>query len=404
MKRIQITNFLIVSLLNIPVATAAETKQPTISPTLYQQIQSTERLIAEKAYGKAEQQLSAMLGDVKAGSLDQAVVMRSLASIYAVREQYAKAAEWLAKAVAINALPDKQQQAALLNLGQLYLASDQYAKAVETLNPWLAKNPVPDAQTHVMLANAYTQLKQYRNALPHITKAIQTTAKPEDSWYQLQLALYYELKDYQAAVPLLRKLMTDNPTQKEYWTQLISVHQQLNQFTQAATIKYLAYKKGLLNSEKDILDLVNLYIYADLPYKAAVLLQSELSAKNIPNTVKNWELLANAWKQARELNKAVQALETASKLSDQGSLYQQLGQIFYEQENWKAAIDALNKALAKGGLKQPGQAYMILGLSYYENHNTEMARQAFAKAKSFPDNRKTAEQWLGYLNKANDTS
>ncbi len=404
MKRTHLFSLLLVSLMNAPVAAAADSKQATISPALYQKIQSTERLIADKAYGKAEQQLLAIVGEVKAGGLDQAVVLRSLASVYALKEQYAKAAQWLSKAVALNALPDKQQQDALLNLGQLYLASEQYAKAIETLKPWLAKNSVPDAQTHVLLANAYTQLKQYRNALPHISKAIQSTAKPQDSWYQLQLALFYELKDYQSAIPLLRKLMVVNPEKKDYWTQLVSVYRQLNQFTQAATVMHLAYKKGLLNSEKEILDLVNLFLYAGLPYKAGSVLRSELDAKKIASTVKNWELLANAWKQARELEKAVQALEIASKLDDKGSLYQQLGQIYYEQENWKAAIGAINMALAKGGLKQPGQAYMILGMSYYESNNTEQARQSFAKAKSFPNNRKNAEQWLSYLSKANETS
>lgn len=404
MKRTHLLSLLLVSLLNGPHAAAADAKQATISPALYQKIQSTERLIADKAYGKAEQTLSAMLGEVKAGSLDQAVVLRSLASVYAFRDQYAKAAESLSKAVALNILPDKQQQAALLNLGQLYLASEQYAKAVETLRPWLAKNPVPDAQTHVLLANAYTQLKQYRNALPHIAKAIQLTAKPEDSWYQLQLALFYELKDYQSAIPLLRKLMAANPANKDYWTQLVAVYQQTNQYTQAATVKHLAYKKGLLNSEQEILDLVNLFLFAGSPYKAASVLRSELDAKRVANTVKNWELLANAWRQARELTKAVQALETASKLDDKGSLYQQLGQIYYEQEDWSAAIAAMNKALVKGGLKQPGHAYMILGMSYYESSKPEQAREAFAKAKSFPDNRKIAEQWLSYLSKTSETS
>ncbi|MBE0435759.1 MAG: tetratricopeptide repeat protein [Methylomicrobium sp.] len=404
MKRTHLFSLLLVSLMNAPVAAAADSKQATISPALYQKIQSTERLIADKAYGKAEQQLLAMVGEVKDDGLDQAVVLRSLASVYALKEQYAKASEWLSKAVALNALPDKQQQDALLNLGQLYLASEQYAKAIETLKPWLANNPVPDAQTHVLLANAYTQLKQYRNALPHITKAIQSTAKPEDSWYQLQLALFYELKDYQSAIPLLRKLMAANPTKNEYWSQLVAVYQQLNQYTQAATVKHLAYKKGLLNSEKEILDLVNLFLYAGLPYKAASVLRSELDANRVASTVKNWELLANAWKQARELEKAVKALEMASKLDDKGSLYQQLGLIYYEQENWNAAIAAMNKALAKGGLKQPGQAYMILGMSYYESNNTERARQSFAKAKSFPSDRKNAEQWLSYLSKANETS
>lgn len=400
MKRLCILS-LMACALSMPSAEAAEA---TISPELFTKLQGTDRLIADKAYIKARQQLQSMLNDSKADSLDQAVVLRSLSSVYAFEQQYGKAAELLSKSVALNILPEAQQQAAVLNLGQLYMATEQYRKAVEVLEPWLAKYPVPDVQTHVMLANAYTQLKQYRKALPHIAKAIQSTSKPEESWYQLQLALFYELKDYQSAIPVLRKLVAANPSKKDYWSQLASVYQQLNQYTQAATIKHLAYKKGLLNSERDVLDLVGLFLYAGSPYRAASTLQSELNLKKVAHTAKNWELLANAWTQAREFNKAIQALETASKLDEKGDHYLQLGQIYYEQENWSSAIVAINKALSKGGLKNPGNAYMILGMSYYESKKTEQARQAFAKARNFPNNRKTAEQWISYLSNMDQTS
>ncbi|MGR9043747.1 MAG: tetratricopeptide repeat protein [Gammaproteobacteria bacterium] len=389
---------LLCSLLLAPATVSAkQEQQATVSPGLYKKLQKADQLIADKAFGKAAQQLKTLLGEVKAGTYEEATVLRSLSSVYALREQYSQAAEYLNKALELKVLPEKQEQQAVLNLGQLYLATGHYSKAIQTLKPWLAQNPKTDAETNAMIANAYTQLKQYRNALPYINQAIQSSKKPIESWYQLQLALYYELKNYNAAAKSLQELMHLYPDKKEYWVQLASLYQHSKEYKRAVTVRHLAYKKGLLNSEKDILELVNLYLYIGAPYQAATLLKTEMDSKRVNADSKNWELLANAWTQAREFDQATETLKVAATLNDKGSLYLQLGQIYFEQEKWNPAISALKKALAKGGLNNPGNIYLMLGMSYLESENKSLARQAFAEAGKYAKNRKAAEQWLNFV-------
>ncbi len=377
---------------------ADKEKSPSVSPWLYKKLSKTEKLIGQKSYQSALHNLQQILGEVEQGSYEQATVLRSLSSVYALQGQYPKAAEILKKCLALKMLPEQQEQQAILNLGQLYMATEQYALAVKTLKPWLAKNPKPEAELSALLANAYAQLKQYRQALPHIKNAIASSKKPVESWYQLNLALYYELNEYGSAATLLNQLLKRYPDKKEYWEQLASVYQQLKQYKKAASVQHLAYKKGLLRSEKEILALTNLFLYIGSPYKGAKLLYDSLAAKAVRSTSSNWETLATAWQQAKEFNKAVAALETASSLNDKGSLYQQLGQIFVEQEQWKKAADALNKAINKGGLKNPGAAYLLLGMSYYELNNLKQARAAFSQARLYGKQKKTATQWLDYIN------
>ncbi len=371
-------------------------QQNTVSPQLYKTLQKSEKLIAGKSYGEARQLLQSALSGA-ASDYETATVLRSLSSIYALQEDYQKAAETLSESLALNAFPAEQQQQALLNLGQLYMANGQFRKAVNVLEPWLAKNPKPDIQVYVLMANAYAQLKQYRKALPYIRKAINLTQKPPESWYQLNLALVYELQDYAAAAGVLQTLIGQYPEKKQYWEQLGAVHQQMKQYTKAASIKELAYKKGLLNREKEILDLFNLLLYIDAPYKAAVLLDKELIAGHVKNNAKTREQLANAWTLAREFDHAVTALEEASKLTDKGILCQQLGQIFVEQEKWQQAAKALSKAISKGSLKQPGNVYLLLGMSYYELKQTAKARQAFNHAGKYLKTQSAATQWLSYI-------
>ncbi len=390
------------SVICLPLLAADHGKATSVSPWLYKKLTKTEKQISQKSYAAAQSTLQKILADVDQGSYEQATVLRSLSSVYALQGKYRKAASTLKKCLNLNVLPNKQKLQSMLNLGQLYMATEQYALAVSTLAPWLAKNPNPDAEISALLANAYAQLKKYRKALPHIKKAIAKSRKPPESWYQLNLALYYELKNYQSAADLLTKLIRRNPDRKAYWEQLASVYQQLKKYKKALSIQHLAFKKGLLSSEKDILALANLYLYIGSPYKGAALLNDALKRRQIRQSSRNWETLANAWQQAKEFDKAVSALEKASSLNEKGSLYRQLGQIFVEQEKWQQAIKAFNQAIAKGGVKQMGSTYLLLGMSHYELNNLTKARQSFNKASRYPKQRKASAQWLDYI-KSNES-
>ncbi len=374
----------------------AETgKAPSVSPYVYKKLTQVEKQINQKAYKRAEQTLKSLSGNAE--GYEKAVVLRSLSSVYALQEKYPQAARVLEQALRLNALPEKQALQARLNLAQIYMATRQYAKAVKIIQSWLAKNQSLDTETHAMLANAYVQLKQYRKALPHIQQAIRQSKKPPESWYQLNLALYYELKQYKNAARLLETLMRHYPDKKTYWAQLTSVYQQLGQYQKAVSVKYLMYKTGQLTREKELLDLVNLFVYAGAPYKGGRILQQGFKSGQIRQTAKNWETLANAWRQARESELALAALNKASALSGKGTLYLQLAQIYLEKENWAKAINAAQKALQKGGLKNPGQAYVLLGISQYELGHYPKAIKAFQSAARYRRQKKMALQWLGFL-------
>jgi len=385
------------ALLVSPVYAKDKEKTPSISPRMYKNLQKTEQLIAKKSYQQAEKKLKAMLSGAKDKSYEKAIVLRSLSSVYALTERYKKAAELLSKALALNSLPKSQEQQAVLNLGQLYMAIEKYSKAIQVLEPWLVKNKTLDAQVSVLVANAYAQLKRYRKALPYIKKAIASSKKPVESWYQLNLALYYELENYSSAATILKKMVALYPDKKEYWTQLASTYQQIKQYKKAVSVKHLAYKKGIISKEKEILDLVNLFLYINSPYKAATVLKQAIGSKKVKSSSKNWEVLANAWTMAKEFDQAIKALEIASSLNEKGVLYQQLGQIYVEQEQWGKAIQSFTKALNKGNLKDTGSTYLLLGMSYYEKDNNKRARKYFLKAAQYSKNRKAANQWLEYI-------
>jgi tetratricopeptide (TPR) repeat protein len=277
------------------------------------------------------------------------------------------------------------------------MATGKYEKAIQTLESWLKNNQPDEVQIYVLLANAHAQLHHYRQALPYIEKAIARSSAPKPAWYQLNLALYYELQNYKAAAKLLQRLIQIDQDNKDYWQQLVTVYQQLKQFPQAAAVKDLGLKKEVFSTEKDILELVNLYLYIGAPYKSGVLLKNQIKNGKVKSTVKNWETLSNAWLMAKEFDAAIQALETASQLDDRGRLYEKLGQIYVEQEQWKPAISALTQAINKGGLNDSGEAHFLLAICYYELHQYQSAQKHFVLAQKSSRHKKDAGVWLEYI-------
>ncbi len=380
-----------------PVNAKESKKMTTVSPWLYKKSKTVEKLIAKKSYQQAQQKLESILSDIKKGEYEHAFVLKSLSSVHALKGRYSKAAELLAQSIDLKVMPEEEEQRALLNLGQLYMATEQYAKAIKTLEPWLTKHTNLDMQINVLVANAYTQLKHYRKALPYIKKAIRQSKKPKESWYQLNLALYYELEEYTPATDILKILISSYPDKQTYWQQLSSIYQQVKQYKKALSVKDLSYKKGFITAEKEILELANLFLFIGSPFKAAKLIEQEINQKRIKHISKNWEILANAWTMAKEFDHAIKALEIASDLNSKGSLYLQLGQLYVEQEKWSQAIKSLNNALNKGGLKNTGSAHLLLGMSYYELNDLEKANKSLLKATKYNKSKKAARQWAEYI-------
>jgi len=390
---------LVLLLFLIPPAGFAETKNaPGVSQRVYKKLKKIDKLLVKSAYAEALKTLQTLLPELDEKSFDQAVVLRSIAAVYAQRDQYTKAAKFLQKSINTGALPEDQKNRASYNLAQFYMATEQYQKALNLLEPWVLAQDKPSGDNYMLLANAYAQLKRYRKAIIYAEKAIATKPRSHENWHKFLLALQYQLADYQGAVKVLNGLIKNFPPKKEYWIQLSSTYQQLKRYDKALAVQELGYRQGHIADDKALHDLVHLMLHQNAPYQAAVLTENELNKGRIKTTSKNWELLANSWTQAREYERAANALQKASELNQSGELFFRLGRIYFEQESWEKAHTALRKALKKGGLKDPGTTHILIGMSCHELQWNGKAKKAFNSAKRYRKTRKIAQQWLNYVN------
>lgn len=386
-------------LTSVACALAAAEKTPTLSQQTYKVLQSTQDLLDAGKKTKALQRLERLVRETAKSPYEQAVSLQALAHAHIDQGDYRKAIPYLKRSLDLDALPAEAQQRSRYNLAQLYLATEQFKAAIGQFKRWFKSAADPKPEAYMMLGSAHLQLKQYRQAITPLRKAIQLSKTPKESWYQSLLGAYHELKDYKQSIKLLHRMLKLFPDNADYWKQLSAMEMMRKHTAQALAVMELAYLRGHLNAQRDLLNLVQLYAMRDAPYKAARLLQDEIAKGRIKPSAKIWEQLANAWHQAREIPRSIEALEKAVAAGDDADLSLRLAQLYLENRRWTDAEKILLNKLKQKDPKAQDQAWLLLGIARYEAKAVDKSRNAFSKAAKFPKTRQQAEQWLAFLDK-----
>jgi tetratricopeptide (TPR) repeat protein len=371
-----------------------ETKRvQTVGEWAFKRLNAAHEALAKSMHGDALQSLEELKGSSRLNDHEKALMWQTYGYVYASMEKYKQAVEAFEKCLAAGGLPEAAQLDTQYNLGQLYVMMERFDDAVRVLRDWFAKATNPSAEAHYVYAIALFQKGDKRAALTQGELAIEKATKPQEAWLQLVLSLYVENKEYQKAVGVTETLVGFFP-KKSYWLQLSAVYSQVDDFKRALAALALAHRQGMLEEDREINHLAQLYLYNEIPYEAGRVLEAGLEAGKIEGTAQAWRLLSEAWVNARERARAEKPLEEAASRSGDGELYFRLAQIQFEREEWGAARESLGRALRKGKLADPGGAQMLLGIASASDEKWEQARSAFTAAAQFEKNRRSAEQWL----------
>jgi tetratricopeptide (TPR) repeat protein len=282
------------------------------------------------------------------------------------------------------------------NIAQLYATLQQWDKVIPALDEWFRYVQDPQPLAYYLLGISYYQLGQIDLAIANTEIAIDRSEEAPEGWLQLLAALFVQKEDYASATPVLEELVMRFP-KKQYWGQLSLIYGARDDYRHSLAVQQVAYLQGLLTEDKELRRLVRSYLYHDLPYPAAKILEKELAAGNIEADPGAYEMLANSWIGAREYDRSLAPLEKAAELSSDGKLLVRLAQVHLQREEWGLAAQRLGEAIEKGGLEKPGAAELLLGIAYYEDQRVESARRAFTRARGFADSRPEAERWITHI-------
>ncbi|MEE8338573.1 MAG: CDC27 family protein [Xanthomonadales bacterium] len=377
-----------------------------MSQKVYEKLTEIQELVEEKNYANAQRLIDEMARDTdrkgrsKLSPYEQAQIYNLEGYSYYLQERYAEAIKSYEKVLAQPELPEALVLSTLKTMAQLQFTQEDYKEALVTINRLMQAVAEPSADIFMLKGQALFQMERYDDALGPIKTAINMYRDqgrpPKENWLLLLRVIYFERNDYDNMLKVVKELLVYYP-KDTYILTLAGIYSEQGDTKKQLVLTEVLYEKGMLNSASNVTNLANLYLMHGLPYKAAVLLQTEIDKKVVEANERNLRLLSQSWYQAREDQKAIPPLKIAAGMSDDGELYVRLAQSHINLEQWSDAVSAIQKGLKLGGLKRDDQANIMLGMALFNQQRLTQARRAFERANRDKRSARTAGQWIKYV-------
>ena len=364
-------------------------------------------------------------------SYDRSVMWNSWGYVYFQDGEYDKAMRAYENVINEPEVTLPIRNAALFTLAQLNLVKENYTKGIELILQWMDQVETVTAQSWSLLGQAYFQQGNFRKAMSSMKTAISMSEeegyKPKENWYVLLAACINELKkEIGTKKALLQQLdiyeiLVNLYPKKLYFIQLGGTYGQLGREKDYMITLKAAHAKDFLDKESEYLALAQLLLLNQNPYWAAKVLESgqkkivtytetvkdkitgketkiEKTGPVVRDNEKNLKLLADSWRMAQEIDKAIPVLEKAAKLSKDGKSFVFLGNLYLAEDKLDKAVDSIKKGLKKGKIDKISQVHLTLGQAYFELQKFDDAKKEFRTAARDKDKKvkTTANNWIKY--------
>lgn len=356
-------------------------------------------------------------------SYDRSVMWNAWAYVYMEEKKYTQAMDAYTRLINEPEVTIGLRVGALLSLAQLNMVEENYDKGIELILQWMSEVEKVTAQSYSLLGQAYFQTGDYNKSLSAMEKAVSMAEeegyKPRENWYVILAACIGELKkDIGEKESLLRQIgiyeiLVNLYPKKLYFIQLGGSYGQLGREKDYMITLKTAYQKDFLDKESEYLALSQLLLLNKNPYWAAEVLVSgqkkmvtivddktkeEKIVPVVKDTEKNLKLLADSWRMAQEIDKAIPVLEKAAKISKDGKSYVLLGNLYLSEDRVDKAVEAIKKGLEKGKITKLSEVYLTLGQAYFELQKFDEAKKNFRIAARDKEKKiKTqANNWIKY--------
>lgn len=349
-------------------------------------------LVNDNKSAEAQPYVTKVLENSRASKYAQSFAHQLQGQIYYDQDKSDQAIAEYRKALEIDGLGNAQHFSVMYTVAQLQLQDEKYQDALATLDQWEKLTGKQSADELAVKGNAYYRLDQYQPAIDTMKKAIEMSDKPNDSWTQILMASYFELNQYDQAAALVQQQLAKNPNDIKLINQLATIYIQGDKTQQAADLMAKAKSQGLITSSADYVQLAKLYAAADKPKDAAATMKEGLSKGIIEANFDNYKLMGDVCTQAEDDACAIDGYTKAAPLAKDGNIDYQLGYAYFYSDKSKDAVEALSRAISKGGLRQEGEAYLLRGDAENDLDQSAAALADWQKAAGYPSTKTMAEQ------------
>ena len=329
---------------------------------------------------------------------ERGAMLRLSANINMDTGDNAAAVRDLEEAIRIGAISGDQVLLTYYNIAQLYMVNDDIAKARDYMERWLDGGGQPGRDQNWQLAILYQKLENYQQSVVYAERVLDADGEnAERQVLDFLLYLYDRTGDRVKKAELLERLLDDNPNERRLWDVVSGLYFENNEERKAFEVQKAMYLADILQTEDELMRIVNFYNSFNTPYEAAKVLEREMNRGRISRSGENMELLADLFQVSREFERAIPVIRQAAQIGNSGEMYKRLGRSCFELGQYEDAVGAFQDAIRSGGHNEPGYTRVLIGQSLYELDRKDDAADYFREATEFADGRQAGAAWLGFL-------
>lgn len=302
--------------------------------------------------------------------------------VYLQQGRNADAARLLEQQMASGMMPAGEKVQRTKTLAQLYFRGGSYGKAVQFAGQYLKSSP-GDQEMQLLIAQAYYQQKDYKNAIAAADRMIKGSAKPSEDVLQLKLRSSYEIGDKAGSAEALDLLLKYYPSQ-DTWSRVLDGYiSQTKHDHELLALYRLSEDVGVLSKPRQYTDMSQALVVAGYAIEGQKVIETGIAAgvfqgeelARAQRTLESAKRRADA--ERAELPKAAARLAAAKTANEMYAI----GKLYFSAGDYAQASGAFAKAVATGGLSDVDDANMMLGISLSRQGKRADAAKAFAAVK-----------------------
>ncbi len=357
-------------------------------------LKTAQEAIQKKKWDQALQAIKAADAVSPKSAFDQYKINELLWYVYLQQGRNADAARLLEQQMASPEMPAGEKVQRTKTLAQLYFRAGSFGKSLQYANQYLKSAP-GDQDVQLLVAQAYYQQKDYKNAIAAADRMIKAGAKPSEDVLQLKLRSAYEVGDKEATASTLDLLLKYYPT-PDTWARVLDSYIAQTKHDSALMALYrLSEDVGALSKARQYTDMSQALVVGGFAIEGQKIIEKGLAAgvfegeelARAQRTLESAKRRADA--ERAELPKAGARLAAAKTGED---LYS-VGKLYFSAGDYANAAVALRNAIAKNSLSDADDADMLLGIALARQGKNAEAAKAFQLIKD-PKMMEIAKLWL----------
>jgi tetratricopeptide (TPR) repeat protein len=323
-----------------------------------------------------------------------AFLYQSYAYFYIENEQYADAIKSYTKALSYKIFPKDLETTIHFTLAKLALSIEDYNTSIKWLLVWEKEVKTLTKEGMYMLGISYLQLDNYEKAIRPLKEAIALNSEVNLLWYKMLLTSYYAVDKQKEVKILLEKLLHLFPNEVMFWNRYLAIFLEKEAHQESLNILELMRANGILTEQRDWLTYIRLHLFLGTPLKAANTLNTLLEEKTLEQKTEMYTLLFNAFHNAKEHKKALDALSRAVEISKDEKLTKDLMMLYLDDENYTKVINLSQKIIYSERSEVRAYALLYQGIAYYHQKAFILAEKSFSKAIGLNEVKESAKRWL----------